>query len=194
MARLRDVQRGYVYTMTGRSFVLILILLVLLFAASVAFCVFYTPFCMPVDSVGSCRDMVLCAFPYSLLGASLHYIRKLYFVCFHPEKHGCDKSADEEGNEEAKWGLRATVLYFATRPVLVSCASSFLIVGAALGLFSMMLGEFELTGRGCRMIAVLSFILGASGGGSLDALFDIGPRFLRSLLREDGEREKGRSE
>lgn len=188
LTELEDIRKHYVYTLSFKNFVVILLFLLAYSVISILACVVFSPFCMPRDGVALCGDLMLSTFPFSLLGSSLHYIRKLYLISFHTVDSRDGAASGGEVSEKARWSKRASILYFTTRPLLVCIASSFLVMGALLGFFSIMIGDVTLTGSGCRMVSVLSFMIGASGGGSLDALFDIGPRFLDLLVGRERDR------
>lgn len=118
----------------------------------------------------------------SLIGSSVRYIRKIYLLCFSEVKENnlcinenCDNCAKKTG----------ALIYFITRPLLISVTTYFLLLAFITGVFLTLNPIASLTSYGYWGLSAISFFIGMGGGHAISKGFTTGRRLIDSLLVND---------
>lgn len=172
---LADIETGRNYALCKASFLVLAVYLVVILAFAAAVCVkVLGSECQHLISVGRYWGVVLSSIPFSLVGSGSHYLRKLYLLAFHPLDEKAESSEHEFTGDGLRWCHRATILYFLTRPVLVSISTAVLLMALLTGMVSIVFEAPRITESGFDIAMVVAFLSGVSGGKILDFILGFG--------------------
>ena len=133
--------------------------------------------------------IALFSIPAALLGSSLQYIHMLYQMYFDVQSlSGEDKLADDA----KEWANRGTLIYFYSRPLVITIICFFICIAISKGLTTALTKEQSISDSGYMTIMVTAFLLSFAGGKWFERLATIGVDFTDKTgeIEEETEQEE----
>ena len=174
LQRLTSSKSEHVFYLTKQqSKSILLYLIIMSIIGIVGICLalyfYYRP-----DSDGTLPSLLLIALfsiPSALLGSSLQYIHMLYQMYFDVQPVSDEDKLTDEAKE---WANRGTLVYFYSRPPVITIICFFFCIAISKGLTTALTKEQSISDSGYMTIMVAAFLLSFAGGKMFERLATVG--------------------
>lgn len=195
LQRLTSSKSEHVFYLTREQSKWILVYLIIMsimgiVGTCIALYVFYGS-----NSDGDLPSLLLIALfsiPAALLGSSLQYIHMLYQMYFDVQSPNDEDSLTDDAKE---WANRGTLIYFYSRPLVITIVCFFFCIAISKGLTTALTKEQSISDSGYMTIMVAAFLLSFAGGKWFERLATVGVDITdKTGGEEEAEQEETGSE
>ncbi len=132
--------------------------------------------------------IALFSIPAALLGSSLQYIHMLYQMYFDVQTLSDEDKLTDDAKE---WANRGTLIYFYSRPLVITIICFFFCIAISKGLTTALTKEQSISDSGYMTIMVAAFLLSFAGGKLFERLATVG---VDITDKADGEEDEAKQE